>query len=464
MARHYSNMPCIVPVKLENVKLQDKDLLNISDRTFRKYFSSRILAAVLVLCMLGIVKKLRPILGAGDGLQAGIALGGLIIIAWVMGDIFRKIHLPRITGYVITGMILGPHLLDFISSESVKTLKFIDNIALALIGIRAGQEMKIALIRRRLKSILSISFSVLIITVGGTFLFIYFWGPRFLPFLKDIPEGMLIVAAIIIAYLEGAKSPVTTIAVLDETGAKGPLAEITLGAVIFKDLLMGILLGVVLSVCGYIAHPDLPHGILIHIFQFVILSLAIGFLMGLIVSASLTFSKKGSFILIFSLALAMSVISGAFHLEVLLVGGAAGFVIENYSKKSEHFLEGLEQGTPFIYLLFFPVNAASLDISLIGGLWKAAVIILILRTVLVFCGVWVGSRLVEDFPSMRRYGWMGFMNQESVTMALALILAAEFPELGEPLKAFILVMIVITDLYAPAMFKYALYKSGEAKS
>jgi Kef-type K+ transport system membrane component KefB len=136
-------------------------------------------------------------------------------------------------------------------------------------------------------------------------------------------------------------------------------------------------------------------------------------------------------------------------------------MIENFSKRSEHFLEGMENSIPFIYLLFFPVNGASLDLSLLGSLWKAAVVILILRCVLVFGGVWLWGRFVRDFPNMRRYGWMGFLNQESVTMALALIMAHEFPALGEPIKALMLAMIVLTDLYAPAMFKFALYRAGE---
>ena len=426
--------------------------------------SSRLFGALLVFLVLALVRNLRLDLHMGRGMEASIALGALIIIAWVCGDLFEKIKLPRITGYVITGMVLGPHLLNFITASSVSTLKFIDNIALALIGIHAGQEMRLGLIQRRFRSIISLSLVLLLFTVGGTFLFILVFGRSFLPFLEGAPWGILVVTAIIIAYLEGAKSPVSTIAVLDETRARGAMAETTLGAVIFKDLLMAVLLGVIIAVCNQIAHMGEMghHGVLVPIFHFVFLSLLVGFAAGIFVGAVLRFTKAASFILIITLALCLTLVSHALHLEVLLVGGATGFVIENFSRKSGHFLEGLEQSTPLIYLLFFPVNGASLDLSLLGILWKAAIVILLLRFVLVFGGVWLWTRVGEDFPAMRRWGWTGFLNQESVTMALALILAHEFPALGEPIKALMLAMVVLTDLYAPAMFKYALYRSGEA--
>jgi len=398
-------------------------------------------------------------------MRAAISLGALIIVAWTAGDLFERIRLPRITGYVITGMLMGPYILKLIPAASVRTLKFVDKIALALIGIHAGQELNLRLLRRRLKDIVTLSLTVLGFTVIGTFLFILFWGHRFLPFLSGEPWSIVIVVAVIIAYLEGAKSPVTTIAVLDETGARGPVAETTLGAVIFKDLVMALLLGVIIVICGRISHlGDVQQGMLSPIFRFVMVSIVTGLVIGLAAGSILNFVRAHAFVLILGLALLLTILSDAFHLEVLLVGGAAGFVIENYSRKSEHFLEGLEQSTPFIYLLFFPVNGAALDLSLLGSLWQAAVVILALRFALVFSGVWVWARVGRDFPAMRRWGWMGFLNQESVTMALALILAHEFQRLGEPIRALMLAMVVITDLYAPALFKYALYKSGETRA
>ena len=398
----------------------------------------------------------------GEGTRASISLGALIIIAWVAGDLFERIRLPRITGYVLTGLILGPHLLNVIMAPSVSALKFIDNIALALIGLHTGQELQISLLKKRFRSILTLTFSLLLFTVGGSFVFVYFTGKYFLPFMADASGSVLLVGAIIIAYLEGTKSPVSTIAILDETNSSGALSETTLGTVIFKDLIMALLLGVILAVCGNMIHLGEPGGILFSIFRFVTVSLSLGFIIGLVTGLCISFLRGGAYLVIIILALFITATSHALHLEVLLVGGAAGFIIRNFSRGSENFLQGLGYSTPFIYLLFFPVNAASLDLSLLGTLWKAALLILALRFILVFGGVWFWSKLGKDFPAMRRYGWMGFLNQESVTMALALTIAHGLPELGEPVKALMLTMVVISDLYAPAMFKYALYKSGEA--
>jgi len=429
-------------------------------------FVSRLMAAGIALCLLYVSKmtpeELPP--EQKEGILAAIALGGLIILAWVMGDLFQRLSLPRITGYMITGLITGPHILRLMNVETVSSLKFIDNLALSLIALHAGHEVKLGLLRRRFKSIVCITFFILLFSLCGVFVFIYFGGSYIFPFLKEAPRKTILVVALLFGLIEVAKSPVTTIAILDETGARGPLAETTLGIVILKDVILIILFGIMMTVCGRILYPQKAQGGLLgetlwHLFG----SLGMGVLIGIIVGFLLKITQERMYILVAALALCLTLLSLVLHLEVLMVSMTAGFMIQNFTAQGKRFLSGIEAISPITYIIFFPVASASLDISLLRDAWAAAVMILILRKIMVFTGINVGSRLTEDFPAMRKYGWMGFINQSGVTLALALIIGKKFPEFGSHFKAVALGMIVITDFYGPALFKFALFKSGEAR-
>jgi len=427
-------------------------------------FIPRLVAAGLVAGFLLLLRMTPDTLHAAgsSGVVAAISLGGLIVMAWVMGDIFQWIRLPRITGYMFTGLLAGPHILRLISRESVATLKFIDNVALSLIALHAGHEVRLELIKRRFKSIVSITFFILLFSLSGVFLFVFFGGRIFFPFLKDAPGRTVLLVALLFGLIEVAKSPVTTIAILDETRARGRLAETTLGVVVLKDVILIVLFGVVMAIGVRLAHPGEVHkGLLGETLWRLSGSLGVGGLVGFLVGGALGIIRRKTYLLVIGLALGLTLLSMGMHLEVLLASMTAGFVIENFTRHGKRFLGGVEAASPLVYLIFFPVASAALNLSLLRDTWFIAVIIIMLRKVMVFVGINVGSRLVEDFPAMRRWGWMGFINQSGVTLALAIIIGREFQEFGQQFKAIALGMIVITDFYGPALFKYALYKAGD---
>ena len=70
-----------------------------------------------------------------------------------IGNIFTKLHLPLITGFLFAGILVGPDGLGLISKVQVSSLRFIDEISLAVIALAAGSELYIKELRSRLKSI-----------------------------------------------------------------------------------------------------------------------------------------------------------------------------------------------------------------------------------------------------------------------------------------------------------------------
>ncbi|NIP90199.1 MAG: sodium:proton exchanger, partial [Gammaproteobacteria bacterium] len=70
-----------------------------------------------------------------------VGFGFLIFTGLVAGELARLISLPRITGYLIAGMICGPYVLDLIDPDVIENLKTVDDLALALIAFTAGGEL-----------------------------------------------------------------------------------------------------------------------------------------------------------------------------------------------------------------------------------------------------------------------------------------------------------------------------------
>jgi len=422
------------------------------------------IAAALAAGFLYIVKTAPSYIteAQSPGILSAVGLGAIIILAWVMGDLFEKMGLPRMTGYMITGLLFGPYLLNLVTAPMVSTLKFIDHIALTMIALRAGHELKIRLLRTRIKSILIISLFLVGISFIVGFCFVFFGGRIFFPFMKNSPQRTIILVALLFGLIEMAKSPVTTIAILDETKARGPFSETILGVVIVNDVILIILFGLVMSLGSRLVRPEeVKPGFLKETLWGLFGSIGIGAGIGFVVGLLLKRIRKSRYLIMIILSLGITLLARFLHLELLLLSLSAGFVIENFTKQGKDLLSGLEEISPFIYLVFFPVASASLDLSALKHTWHVALLILVLRKLIIFISVWWGSRVSEDFPEMRRYGWMGFINQSGVTLALAIIIGNDFPEFGEAFKALALSIIVITDIYAPAFFKFALHRVGE---
>lgn len=62
----------------------------------------------------------------------------MMIIGFLLSGIFNRLKLPGLLGMIITGIILGPYVLDLIASDLLNISKDLREIALIVILIRAG--------------------------------------------------------------------------------------------------------------------------------------------------------------------------------------------------------------------------------------------------------------------------------------------------------------------------------------
>lgn len=88
----------------------------------------------------------------------------VVIASNQVSRFFQKIKLPLITGFLLSGILIGPFGLKLIEINSVERLHFINNTSLAFIAFVAGSELYLKEIRNSFKSIISNTLSQLIVT------------------------------------------------------------------------------------------------------------------------------------------------------------------------------------------------------------------------------------------------------------------------------------------------------------
>ncbi|NIO03793.1 MAG: hypothetical protein GTN74_04030 [Proteobacteria bacterium] len=239
--------------------------------------------AIAALMMLMNFLSARGFLAGGN--EATITFGFLLLVAYLMGEIFSALSLPKISGYIFTGVLFGPHAIDFVKIEMVYRLKIVDDLALTFIALAAGGELRIRDLRNRLRSILYTISSLTVIVWAGVSLFVLV-GWQLIPFFRVMGFPVLVSVAILLGVISVARSPSSAIAIIKECRAKGPFTEGVLGVTVAMDVLIIILFAGALSIATTVVQPgqSFDPGSLVVLSVEIFLSLSIGCVIGSLIA------------------------------------------------------------------------------------------------------------------------------------------------------------------------------------
>ena len=422
----------------------------------------RLLTLVVISLLAAFLRLLGPMPGASDAMM----LGFLLLAAFVAGELARDLRLPRITGYLIIGILFGPHVASLLPRDTVTDFRLINNIALSVIALQAGGELRIARLRHRLASIGTITAFQVVMTMAGVTAMVYLAHGLF-PFLQGQTARSVLAVALIFGLVAVAKSPATTIAVITELRAHGSLTDTVLGVSVLKDVLILLMIGVLIPTAALLVEPGLGFDFR----QVGELSLAItaslalgGGVGGLMV---LYLKKVNRQPILFVLAVAFGIVDLSrvlgFESEAfILMSIAAGFVVQNFSVQGPTFVEALEANSLPLYALFFAVAGADLDLAILPSVWHIGLLLIVTRTALIYLSTYLGARAAHDREMISRYAWMGFVAQAGVTLGLATILRERFSDWGPQVADIIVAMIAVNQLIGPPLFRYALLRAGES--
>jgi len=423
-----------------------------------------VIALIFIFCLMLFLRSslLAPFSNPAQG--ASISLGFILIFSFLFGKQINRLKLPQITGFILSGIICGPFVLNFLSGEEVKNLQLLDGLALSLIALTAGGEMRIVQLKRNVKAISCILiFQTVMIILG--FVIFGFLGRIFLPFLSEMPLVQGFVFSLLLGILSTATSPSTTIAVITETHSKGRYTDLILSTAVVKDFVVIVIFALFLSFSKNLvaSEESFDPGLFLNLFWEIGGSVLLGIAIGCGIILYLKYIKGEIAIFILSIAFLTYQVSQNLGFHPLMICLIAGFLVENFSSQGEKLILAIERSSVPIYVVFFSISGASLNLGALQRGWSLALVFVVWRGLLKFAGTYIGAKLANEGSEVQKYSWTGFISQAGVALGMAIVVERTFPQWGSEFKALVLAVIAINQIIGPVMLQKLLYRVNEAE-
>jgi Kef-type K+ transport system membrane component KefB len=422
---------------------------------------AQLLALLVVFGLLLVASRVTPTFQGTFGVIAAVGL--LLLAGMLASDLLEVIGLPHLTGYLLAGIVAGPHVLHFIDHETVESLQGINTLALSLIALAGGAELRIDLLKSCLRSLgwhtlVQSSFGFVVMSCA------FAAASSFLPFVRGFDLGALLGISLLWGVISVCRSPSATLGILAQLRPDGPVSRFALAFIMSSDVVVIIMLTLALALVRPLIEPSA--GISLHdLFALgheILGSFSLGTSLGLLLAVYLRL--VGRQLLIPLVALGFGLTEGLRYLrfEPLLTFLVAGFVVENLTKQGPKLLHAVEQAGSVVYVIFFATAGAHLDIPLLFQLWPIALFLTGVRGVAVWIAHRVGSRLADDEPVLRRWGWAPLVLQAGLTIGMSVIVARSYPSFGVDFRSLVVATVAINELVGPVLFKLALDRAGES--
>lgn len=422
------------------------------------------MSVVLLIVLAGLMHAVRTFgLGSAPGSSGtSLAFGYLLVTGYFAGGIASRLRLPKLTGYLLVGALVGPSALDLVSASMIASLELVNGMAVAMIALTAGAELSLRELRPLARTVSAIT----AIAVLGTTLLLtltLFVARSLLPFMADMDEQRALAVAAVLGIVTVAQSPAVVVALRDELRADGPVSRTALAVVVLADLVVIFLFaimstitkatfGVSANVAATIATLGWEIGG----------SLVAGALVGVVLVLYFDRVKDGSPLFLLGVVFIVAEVGGRLGFDSLLLALAAGALVRNGSSHAEALYGQLQVSALPVYVLFFCMAGASLHLDALPTVWLPATLIVVVRASGLLAGTRIAAKLSSAAPSVARYGGFGLLPQAGLALALSMLFSRTFPEFGEHASALTLSVVAINELLAPIAYRIALERSGEA--
>jgi Kef-type K+ transport system membrane component KefB len=192
-------------------------------------------------------------------------------------------------------------------------------------------------------------------------------------------------------------------------------------------------------------------------------ALVVGAALGGVVAIYLRWVRRELFLFAVLVAFFGAELARLVHVETLLMLLTAGFVSENLSEseRGEALRVAMERSAAPVFVVFFALAGASMEVSQIAVLWPLVLPIVGVRLLAIWAGSRVGAKWGRASAPEQQYVWMGLISQAGVAIGLATIVAELYPERGADIRTLFLAMLALNQTLGPILFRQALARSGE---
>ena len=392
-------------------------------------------------------------------------LGLIFVLGAISNWLSPLLHIPRVVGYLLLGLVIGPELLGIIPREFVDGSYIITDLALSIIAVLVGATLRMSRLNGRAKEIINITLFQSI----ATFVFVAL-GFSLLGGALGFPSEQVVLMGFLLAGIATATAPATPLAIVRELKAKGRFTSVFLAIVATDDAIalimfaLALALGLTMLECEVFGWLSVLDALLVIVF-----SSAIGIVAALINTAfeKIFIQQKGMETIV-TLGLIFIVYSLSEHwkLEPLLSAMVMGMVMVNTSSGFDIVEEEIDHHlAEIIFMLFFILSAMHLHFSAVFSFPFAIGLYILLRFFGKVGGSYLGALASGSNDTVKKYMGLALLPQAGVAIGLALSLQKY--EVLEIIAPIILNLIITTtlihELVGPFLIKYALKKSGETR-
>jgi len=385
-----------------------------------------------------------------------------IAVAFVAGLLATKamkvFNLPNVTGFLIAGLIIGPSICNFVSSQQVESFSLISDIALGFIALAIGMEFKMSHIK-------ALGPKIVVITLMQAFL------ATALVDIALIAIGVEIPLALTLGAIASATAPAATLMVIKQYRASGPVVETLLPVVAFDDAVGLMIFSVSIALAKVFATGAglTINSVLLTPMIEIVGSLALGAILGVILWALNKWFKLGgnkliSAVMIIFLGIGLvEMFASVFHVELsgLLTCMMTGAVFTNLCVDESEILIQTDNWTTPLLMLFFVISGAQLDISVIPLVGLIGGVYIVARSIGKYVGSFLGCKITKANPTVTKYLGLTLLPQAGVEIGMAQVAMAALPAFGLQINTIVLCAIFFYAIIGPIITKIALTKAGE---
>ena len=389
-------------------------------------------------------------------------IGISLLLGWAAGLLCKRLKIPMVVGYIVTGIVLGQSVLGLFNARNMTGLYFIIYLGLAFIGFDIGGELAFHKMRNLGKPIIWIS---ALETIGATVLVttaIYMYTRK-------------LYIALIFGALAAATAPAATVDVLREYQASGPLTTTTFAVVGIDDAYAVM----IYAFAGFFAkmllskkNVHVAEAILRpmwEIFGSLALGLAIGLLF-LFLIRNYT-ARRGLLVLTWGVIVVTTGLANILNFSLILANMALGLTVVNLTKwKRDDLFELVRNTTPPLFVVFFVLVGAQLDAGKLVSLGVIGVLYIVLRSAGKISGAYVGGVISNAPANVRKYLGLCLFSQAGVAIGLSIQTKITFGsgyghagvELGVMAVSVVAATSLLFQIIGPPSTRYAVFKAGEA--
>lgn len=375
-------------------------------------------------------------------LLAGLFVSGLL----------KKTKLPEVTGYILTGILIGPCLLKIVSFSDIDNLSLFSVVALAYISFLIGAEFKFKHVKKLGLRPFIIGFTTSLSTLA-------------IVSIACILCGVNLPIALVLGAIAASTAPASIMMIVKEYKAKGEMTSNIISIIGINDVISIIIFGFTMVIAKYLNGDTITIIGLLEPFREILISLVLGLSLGLLLGISAKWFEKGSSIICFILAyIFLSIIVCDYYgISSLLTCMVMGTTFVNFTnlKVMNKTLDLINYISSPLMVIFFVISGASLNINLIPSIALVLLVYIVSRFIGKIVGSIIGNEIANSPSNMKKYLGFTLLSQTGLAIGLAI---TSYEVLGSDFKVIVTIIIAssfVFDLICPILTKKVLRKVGE---